>query len=293
VPDELGSRIIDLREEHGAFRRNTYIEPMASDTKSITRQTGGMTAYFVGEGDDHTESDMSFDTIKLEVKKLVAATRISSELEEDAIISVADRFAMDAAKALALKEDQCGFNGDGAQTFAGIFGVCNKMEANTGFAGVYTLSPIDSFAEVDNTHIATVMAALPGYVLNPKWYVSSAGWAMVFQRLAIAANGNTLSQLQGGPITRSYLGYPIELVQVMTTSLTATGTNGKTMFMFGDLAEASTLGDRRGLTLKRSDEKYWSSDEIAMKATERFDINVHDIGDATDAGPLVGMVGLT
>jgi HK97 family phage major capsid protein len=88
VPDELSQRIIDNRESYGVMRQNAYIEPMGSDVKNISRQTGGNTAYFVGEGADLTESDAAYDNVKLVAKKLAVSTRISSELEEDADIDV-------------------------------------------------------------------------------------------------------------------------------------------------------------------------------------------------------------
>jgi hypothetical protein len=53
------------------------------------------------------------------------------------------------------------------------------------------------------------------------------------------------------------------------------------------------MGERRGVTIKRSDHRYFENDQIGLLGTERFDINVHDLGDNTNAGPLVAMVALT
>jgi HK97 family phage major capsid protein len=290
VPDELSQRIIDNRESYGVMRQSAFIESMGSDVKNISRQTGGNTAYFVGEGVDLTESDAAYDNVKLVAKKLAVSTRISSELDEDAVINLADRFAMDAAKALALKEDQCGFNGDGTSTFGGIHGIANKFSANTGFAGVFQGGgSINSWAEVSNTHLGVLMAKLPAYVTSPKWYVHRAGWAAAFQRLAVAGGGNTIQNLEGG-FGMSYLGIPIVISQVLTATATGDMTTNDCMILLGDMSLAVTLGDRRGIRLARSEEKYWTSDEIALKATERLDINVHDIGDASTAGPVVAML---
>jgi hypothetical protein len=40
-----------------------------------------------------------------------------------------------------------------------------------------------------------------------------------------------------------------------------------------------------------SNDRYIEYDQIAIQATERYDINVHDIGDASAAGPIVAGVG--
>ena len=62
---------------------------------------------------------------------------------------------------------------------------------------------------------------------------------------------------------------------------------------YGDLALASTMGDRRGIRFRLSEDRYWELDQIGVKGTERFDIINHDIGDNTTAGPVVALIGNT
>jgi len=50
------------------------------------------------------------------------------------------------------------------------------------------------------------------------------------------------------------------------------------------------MGERRGITIKRSDHRYFENDQIGILGTERFDVNVHDMGDTVVAGPLVSLV---
>jgi HK97 family phage major capsid protein len=51
------------------------------------------------------------------------------------------------------------------------------------------------------------------------------------------------------------------------------------------------MGTRRGITIATSEHIYFETDEIGIRGTERFDINVHDIGDTTNAGPIVALIG--
>ncbi len=286
VPDEMSQAIIDLREEYGVFRRNVRIRPMASDTLIVPRRVGGLTASFVGEGTAGTGSDKSFDQVQLVAKKLYALTYVSSELAEDAIINVADDLAQEMAYAFALKEDQCGFIGDGTSTSGGIEGVAIKILTLAG--AVNATSGHDTFAEIDSTDLANLMGKLPAYArMGAKWFISQTGFDIVFGRLAIGAGGNTMSML-GGAIQRSYLGYPIEVSQVLPTATTTLGTSA--MLLFGNLQMAASLGERRGISVKRSDEIKFVEDQIALKATERIDINVHDVGDASTAGPIVALI---
>ena len=50
------------------------------------------------------------------------------------------------------------------------------------------------------------------------------------------------------------------------------------------------MGERRGVTIKRSEHRYFENDQIGLLGTERFDVNVHDMGDTATAGPLVSLV---
>lgn len=294
VPDEMASTIIDLREQFGVFRRNVRVEPMSSDTKTVPRRTSGLTAYFAAEGAAATESDAAWDSIGLVAKKLGTRTRYSNELGEDAVIDFADTLAREAAYALAYKEDQVGFTGTGIATDGSIVGVVTKFNNNTSLAGaVAAASGHDTFAEIDVADLAKLMAALPEYAAaNAKFYCSRVAAEIIFGRLQASAGGNT-TQTLAGALQRSYLGYPIEVTQVMTKVQTAL--NATCMVLFGDLSMAAIMGNRRDITIGLSDQRYWEEDQIGIKVSERIDINVHSVGSTTagDTGPIVALMGTT
>jgi HK97 family phage major capsid protein len=290
VPEEFSQAIIDLRESYGVFRQQCQVVPMGSDTLTVPRRAGGVTAYFVGEGSTITDSDPSWNQVRLTDKKLGALTKLSSEVASDAFISLADWLANEMAYAFALKEDQCGFTGDGTSTYGGITGLGAIFVASSSLTGaVDAASGHDTFAEIDASDLALLMAKLPEYArMNAKWYCSAVAMDMVFGRLMAAAGGNTIQNMMGG-YGRSYMGYPIVVSQVLPTS---TGDlSDVPMLYFGDLAKAATMGDRRGISVFPSDHRYMELDQVAVRATERFDINVHDYGTTSAAGPIVALVG--
>jgi HK97 family phage major capsid protein len=296
VPTQFNQAIIDLREEYGTFRQAASVVPMGSDSMTIPRRAGGLTAYFPGENGAITESSKAWGQVTLNAKKIAALTRMSTELSEDAIISIADDLAAEMAYAFAQTEDSCGWNGDGTSTYGGITGVRKKfadqvVAGSSTFAGAYdAASGHDTFAEIDANDLAGVMAKLPKYAESgAKWYCSQPAWAMVFQRLIAAAGGNSIGDLTGGKPTRSYLGYPVMIDQTLPTSLG--DLSDVAMLFFGDLSKAVTMGERRGIMVKTSEERYFEYDQIAIQATERVDINVHDIGDTSTAGPIIGLIG--
>ena len=61
--------------------------------------------------------------------------------------------------------------------------------------------------------------------------------------------------------------------------------------LFGDLSMAAYFGDRRQTSIAFSDSALnaFEQDEIAVRGSERFDINVANVGDTVEAGPIVGM----
>lgn len=290
VPTEFSSAIIDLRDVYGVFRREARVWPMSSDTVTFPRVAGGLTAYPMNENGTVTESQKSWDQVLLSAKKWGVLTRYSSELSEDAVISIADDLAQEMGRAFAYAEDNAGFNGDGSATYHGIRGVLPSIIDGTHTAGaVDAASNHDTFAEIDAADLATLMAKLPQYALrNAAFYCSQPCFELVFSRLMQAAGGNAKSD-QAARSPYQYLGYPVIISQLLKTS---TGDlSDVAMLLFGDLRLAATMGSRREMTMMVSNERYFEYDQVGIRGTERFDINVHDLGDNTTAGPLVALIG--
>lgn len=294
VPEEFERAIIDLREQYGLFRRVCRVTPMGSDTRNIPRRTGGLTAYFVGEGQTGTSSDASWDNVQLVAKKLMVLTRMSSEVSEDAIIDLADTMAQEIAYAFAIKEDTVGFTGTGSATDGGIVGVLVKA-LQTGFSKAKVTASgagnsCDTLAEITADHLLDMMAAVPQYAkAGSAWYCSPSAQELVFNAIKIAGGGTTRDMLSQGDTPR-FLGYPIEVSPVLPDDPSADLT-GLVMVAFGNLRQAVTLGDRRGIRVALSNEQYWEQDQIGVKGTERFDINVNDLGSTTAKSPFVVLVG--
>ena len=302
VPEEFANTLISLREEYGVFRRNAKIEPMTSDTKRIPKRSATLTAHFVGEATAGTESTQTFQSVQLVAKKLMVLTSVSSELSEDALVNLGDSVAGECAYAQALKEDQCGFMGTGASTFGGIVGAINAINNVSSNAGVTTLGSSDRYpsaVEIGDFH--TMMGTLPAYADSPrcKFYMHKSIWNGMCEKLIYAVGGISAREIQQGSQGLSFLGYPVELTQVMPDITTgSTGADGQATdqtyrfpVIFGDLSMACAFGDRRDNTIAFSDSALnaFEQDEIIVRATERFDIQCHTPGTSSEAGPIVGM----
>lgn len=289
VPPEFSTDIIDLREQYGVARQVARVVAMSSDTLTIPRRVGGLTAYFVGEASAITASDKAWDQINLVAKKLAALTLWSSELAEDAMINIGDDLAGEIAYAFSQKEDECYFNGDGTSTYGGITGIRQKLRDVDG-----TISNIkglqvatgNAYSEIVLADFHNTMSRLPLYARGgARWIASAAFFDTVMHKLQVAAGGNTVANIADGGVPR-FLGYPVTLSQVMPT----TEANSQICALLGNFQQGTTFGDRRLLSLALSSEYKFAEDQLAIRGTQRFDINVHDVGNTTTAGPIVGLI---
>lgn len=291
VPDEFETELISLREQFGVFRQNARIRPMKSDTLRIPRRATTLSASFVGEAAAGTETTQVFEQVNLIAKKAMVLTTVSNELAEDAFVNLADDVAGEIAYAFAKKEDECGFIGDGTSTYGGIRGVSDILNAGT--AGKQHFDDGgSSAADISLADLIDFMALLPEYADTPncKFYMHKSIFHGIFENRLAASGGTGYNELAAGG-QRQFLGYPVVFTQTMPA---AWGAN-EMLALFGDLSLAASFGDRRSTTIQLSEHatvgggSVFEQDELAVRGTERFDINVHDTGDSGASGPIVGL----
>jgi HK97 family phage major capsid protein len=288
VPHELANAILDLRDSYGAFRRRARLVPMASDTAATPRRPGGTSAVFIGENTAATETSASVDVINLTAKKLGSLVRISSEVEEDALQDIVDFVANEIAVAFAAKEDDCAFNGDGTSTYGGMVGIGTiAADGNHSKAKVTATTGHNTFLTLDSTDLANLMSSVRAAAIpNAAWYCSQTCFAQTFCRLGGGTGYLPLAEVDG-IMTPHYLGFPVILTQKLP--LISTTLTGKLMLAFGDMYLGGALGQRRGVTLARSADRYLDQDQIAVLGTERFHAVVHDLGDNSNYGAIAAL----
>jgi HK97 family phage major capsid protein len=295
VPPQFDSDIIDLREQYGDFRKYSKISIMTSDTKMVPRRTAGLTAYAVGEVEAATESTKTWDQVNLVAKDFAVLSYFSKNLSDDAIIDIGNDLAEEMAYAHAVKEDQCGFLGDGTSTYNGIRGITSKfqwlVESVGGTwttdahklyaAGIVTASD-ETWGGITLADLNRVKGRLPKYArqVDCAWYCSEQFKDQVIERLLLAAGGITDAMIAQG-IEYKLLGFPIRTVQILPTETAVS----QIPLIFGSLRLGTLFGDRRQTVIDVSTHFRFSNRQVAMQATERYDINVHSIGNAHASDP--------
>lgn len=289
VPDELSRTLIRLREERGVFPQYANRIPMGSDNMTVPRLLADVTAYWVGQSSgsnqEITSSDATLGAAELTAKKLAALTKVSSELDEDAVVDIGDMITLSMAYAMADKIDDAAFNGDGTSTYGGITGLKNALHANaiqdavTGNVSALTLD-LDDFE-------ATV-GKYPQYSgASPRWFMHSAVYYASCARLMDAAGGNTNMTIANGIPSPMFLGYPVTFTQVMPST---TGSSVSTILAyFGDLRLGASYGVRRSFRTQILPERYAEYDLIGIKTTERLAILCHETGETIRTRPIVAL----
>jgi HK97 family phage major capsid protein len=245
---------------------------------------------------------MAWDRVVLVAKDLGCVALVTNDLNEDATISLGDTLIGEMAYAFADKEDECGFNGDGTSTYGGIIGVREALKNLSGtigdIAGLFVATD-NLHSELDLVDFEGVVAKLPQYAdANARWFMHRTFYYNVCIRVALAAGGVNKEEIVNGQRTPMYLGYPVVFSQVMPK----TDANSQVCCLLGDLSLAADFGDRRQTAVLFSEHatvgsvSAFESNQLAVRGVQRFDINVHDVGNAhaTAAsrvpGPVVGLI---
>lgn len=290
VPVITSPDLIYLRERFGVVRSLSRVYPMTSDTLLVPNQTGSSTVYHVGENTAITTSDFTFDQVLLQTVKLAALNPVSRELSEDTIIDYASMAARDFAVKLAQQEDVDCINGDGSGTYGNITGVLQAVYGlNATKANIASLVLADTGSVAANkptlANIRTMSAKLPEYPgIDPVWLCHKQFWYDCIAPLLDALSGNSIMDIQQayGPNPTLY-GYRVVFSQVMPRAMSTATTP---VLIFGDLAQGTAFGDRRGITIEMSTDRGFIEDQYLYKATERFAFKAFDLGNVNATASL-------
>jgi len=282
VPDELSSAIIAVRNRAGVSRQLCKVVGMSSDVMNIPKVTGGLTVDYPAEAAAITASDQTWGQVALAAVKRAVIAKTSNELLHDSVINVIDDLAVAIGNAFAVQEDNELINGDGSATFGGETGLTAMAAGGT----TQLASSNTSFADITLSDLNTLVGTMPDKYYasaSPAWLIGRLAWASYVQNLIYAAGGNTLSDMAAGAAPQLF-GFPV----YVSDQMPADGAQTFAAF-FGNFNDAVVIGDREDVEISVSEEAFWANDITAVKGTTRYDINVHDVGDASDAGAVVGL----
>jgi len=290
VPDELAAWIIQKLGKYGKFRRNAVTVKLGTSKQLVPRVTTDLTIYCPGEGKEITKSDIKVDMVNLDVKKFACLTVLNRELEDDSIIGLGEIVGISITRSMAKKEDEIGFMGDGTATYFGMRGIIGALLAvDPVIANIKSLvvASGNAYSEIVLGDFRKVVGILPEDAdEDARWFMSKKFYYNTVYPLAETAGVANLFEILSDRKDRFLLGYPVEFVPCMPS----TEADSQICAILGDLSLGAFLGERRTLEIMRSDDVLFATDQIAIRGTERIDINAYGVGDTVDAGPICALI---
>lgn len=287
VPEVWEDAIWNLKEPRGVARQYANVVPMSGPVQKKIKYTGGAQTFFIGEGVAPSESNLSYSVAALSAKKLGHLQYLTYELAEDSLVNAVDLITAEAAYALSDKEDQCMFGGDGTSTYGGVTGLryaYQKLvedaggtwtnDTHKGYLSSAVVNPTSAWSGVTRD----VLTALRGKVRQNggagtmAYFCNSSFYYGVMLPLAYAVGGTTAMEIVNGVPVERYDGYPVVFVETMASDSAA---NDIPVY-FGNLSAAADFGDLKSTTVET--DKNIRTQIWEVVTTERFDINVHDVG---------------
>lgn len=277
--------LIKHRDTYGVARRIARVINMPSESIEMPRRTGGTTAQFqTAQLSSVTRSNPTYDNVALTAKTVMAETVASRQVLDDSAIDLAAEIFDELAYAITKLEDDTLIKGDGTATYGGITGFLPKYGTSASDGGYIVVGGGTSDAHtMANIHV--LMARLPErHRAGAVFLVHPELAPLIFDRLGQAQGGVLLRETVEGGYLRTFLGRPV----VESNSMNSNPNNGDVIdVLYGSFADACKFGQRLSLELAVSTERYFELGAIGFRAMCRFDVNVHDVGSASAAGPVV------
>ena len=275
-----------LTEQYGVSRTLARVVSMTSDIWKGKRKTAIPSFGFLQQGNSFTAQDVTYDNYSVVAEKAGAYVLTNSELEDDAAISVADDLGSSFAEGAAKKMDECYFLGDGTSTYGNMVGLISALPA-----GAYMNAAGGTWDSITEANVTQLMQVQNVNMARCRFVCSRQFDFVVLNRLRAAKGGTTSEMFSGGRGLASrdaqsfYMGFPVYHAQAMPSVSAATST----VLYFGETDAISTIGDRRTLTVKRSDATALQTDQIATLATVRFGVTVQGDGRGSTVGPVAAL----
>ena len=287
---EMAGWVIQMLGQYGKFRRNALIVPMGAGKLSVPRITTDLTIYCPEEGGEIDDSDLKVDLVTMLAKKLACFISVNRELEEDAVVGLGEIVGMSIVRSMAKKEDEIGFMGDGTEDYfgmTGIIGALRKIATDPANIPGLVVGTGNAYSELVLGDFRKVVGILPPDADDAaKWFMSKKFYYNVVYPLAEAAGVANIFEILSNQKGRFLLGYPVEFIHCMPYA----EANSQICAILGDLKLGAYLGERKEINIARSEDALFQKDQVAIRGTERIDINAHGVGNTTEPGAIVGLI---
>jgi HK97 family phage major capsid protein len=280
LPTIYMPQIVELVFAYGQARKFATVFPLGSGLVKLPRlKVGGddfgyLGAGTVGQSQKVPQKEVQAELVTFTANKAGGLIRIPYELEEDTFIPIGQFLARYIARQFAKLEDKTIFLADGSSTYANQSGVATYCAANTAYQltlAAGKTKPSDAALNDFRTLRSKVSAAVLGNMAaNGKTagaYYLHPTWEPVLRGFNTYPNFVVFEYVQGVPMLD---GWPVRWIGVSQSYQTIAAPSQPLAF-FGDLS-FWYLAERGTPRIEVSREVFFATDEIAMRALERIDV---------------------
>ncbi|HLS78007.1 MAG TPA: phage major capsid protein [Nocardia sp.] len=248
LPEQVHQLIVRPVQRDSVALQVTTVVPTTSTSSKFPVVTGDPSAEWVPEGGEITPDDSEHDELEVFHKKVAGLTIVSRELAEDSNPSALDIVGAGLVRSIVAKVDAAFFAATTVNGPDGIAGTTHQL-VDIG-AGITNTDP---FAEA-LSKAETVGAQITNFVAHP-----TTALALSKLKESTGSNRPLLTPDPTQPGARMVQGVPLLVSPYVT--------NGDVWGIPNAFAYTTM---RRDVTLDISDQAYFSSDRVAVKATMRL-----------------------
>ena len=256
VPDEFERTLVQALEEDNVIRAHAHVFTTSNGIHKIPVVATKGVANWIDEGAPFGESDDVFAQEQIDAHKVGTLIKVSEELLDDSAFDLQQYISKEFTRRIGAKEEEAFLIGDGSKKPTGILHETAGAQVGVTAAGTTAVTAdelIDLFYSLKSP-----------YRRKAIWVLNDSSIRAI--RKMKDLNNQYLWQpglREGEPDL--LLGKPL-----YTSAYMPTITAGARTILFGDLSYY-WIGDRKGITFKRLNERYADYGQVGFLASKRVD----------------------
>jgi HK97 family phage major capsid protein len=265
MPTDYAAEVVELVNQYGAARRYGTVYPLGTGVTQLPRLKTSPAFGLLTIAVAVTEKSPQYEFVTFTVSKWGGMVRLPSELDADSIVALGQFIARYAAREMAKIEDVVFWTGDGTGTYASLSGLTKAVDTLT---KLVTLGSTKThYSDVTLANLRALRAVPSSAVLGRAAYYMHSTFE---QHLAGLNTAGDKPYVANGIQGASLDGFPIRWVDALPVYSTSANAS-KVPILFGD-PSYMYLGVRGGMMFDTSVEAAFATDEILIRAMERFTI---------------------
>jgi HK97 family phage major capsid protein len=268
MPIVYAQEVVELVWQFGQFRRYATVYPLGGLTTKLPKLSTSPAFGVIAQSGNVPEKSPQVAFVTFTAFKSGGIVRVPSEIDADSVVQLGQFLARYIAREMARWEDSVGYLGDGTAPYGSVSGIGKKADTlglKVQLATTKTKPSDIALADLRALRAKVDAAALAmgAYYMHPTMESFLAGLNNATNLTPYVANG------QNGPTLD---GFPVRWIGVMPI-FDQVAHNNQYQVYFGDQSYWY-FGERTGLDIQASRDVYFATDEVGIRALERFDIQL-------------------